>query len=66
MKEGIGWKFPSSGGGAVAGFNDSGIETYMGKPFESLAREVIQNSLDARTSLYPVTVSFELQKIFPV
>ena len=61
----IGWNFPSSGGGVQAGFNDSGIETYTGKPFESLAREAIQNSLDARDSLLmdPVKVSFELQEI---
>ena len=60
----IGWNFPSNGGGAEAGFNDSGIETYTGKPFESLAREAIQNSLDARDSLTdPVTVAFELEEI---
>ena len=63
-KNGIGWNFPSSGGGVEAGFNDSGIETYAGKPFESLAREAIQNSLDARNSLTdPVKVSFELKEI---
>ena len=59
----IGWNFPSNGGGVEAGFNDSGIETYTGKPFESLAREAIQNSLDARDSLMPVKVSFELKYI---
>ena len=66
MSQDIGWCFPSSGGGTEAGFNDSGIETYAGKPFESLAREVIQNSLDAAASLdtvEPVTVSFELEEI---
>ena len=66
MSGDIGWKFPSSGGGVVAGFNDSGIETFAGKPFESLAREIIQNSLDARDNkdlLSPVTISFELAPI---
>lgn len=60
-----GWNFPSSGGGTEAGFNDSGIETYAGKPFESLAREIIQNSLDAHLSQTnkPVIVSFDAQAI---
>ena len=63
-----GWKFPSSGGGMEGGFNDSGIETYAGNPFESLAREIIQNSLDARASgdlvnPSPVRVSFELAEV---
>ena len=63
-----GWKFPSSGGGVEGGFNDSGIETYAGNPFESLAREIIQNSLDARASgdlvnPSPVRVSFELAEV---
>ena len=60
----IGWRFPSADDGAEAGFNDSGIETYAGRPFENLAREIIQNSLDARKSMdLPVTVSFELEEI---
>lgn len=60
----IGWHFPSSGGGTEAGFNDSGIETFAGNPFENLAREIIQNSLDARDSLTdPVVVSFEVVQI---
>lgn len=64
MGKEIGWNFPSSGGGAQAGFNDPGIETYAGKPFESLAREIIQNSLDARVSFdKPVTVAFQVENI---
>ena len=62
----LGWNFPSSGGGMEGGFNDSGIETFAGTPFESLAREIIQNSLDARASLAsvkPVVVSFQLEEI---
>ena len=64
--EKIGWSFPSSGGGMEGGFNDPGIETFAGTPFEGLAREVIQNSLDARASLAsvkPVVVSFQVEKI---
>lgn len=60
----VGWHFPSSGGGAEAGFNDSGIQTFAGKPFASLAREIIQNSLDARkTKSHMVTVAFQLETI---
>lgn len=60
----VGWHFPGNGGGQVAGFNDSGIETFAGQPFESLAREIIQNSLDARASEdNAVAVCFELEEI---
>lgn len=63
----IGWNFPSNNGGTEAGFNDSGIETFAGKPFESLAREIIQNSLDARVSSdKPVTVAFQVEISHPL
>lgn len=58
------WCFPSSGGGSDDGFNDAGIETFAGKPFETLVREVIQNSLDAEIdSETLVTVFFEFIEI---
>ena len=57
----IGWRFPPTNGGAGDGFNDSGIAHFKGSPISSLARETIQNSLDARKSdTEPVHVSFEL------
>jgi len=56
----IGWRFPLNDGGLEAGFNDSGIETYRGNIYENLARETIQNSLDAAASDKPVKVAFEL------
>lgn len=60
----VGWHFPSSGGGSDDGFNDAGIETYTGAPFEGLAREIIQNSLDASIDgKSKVTVKFELIEI---
>ena len=60
----IGWHFPANNGGSFDGFNDPGIETYAGNPFMSLAREVIQNSLDAaKRSNSKVTVSFEREDI---
>lgn len=43
----INWVFPSSNGGSDDGFNDAGIETFTGARFDGLAREIIQNSLDA-------------------
>ena len=57
----IGWKFPPTSGGSGDGFNDSGIAHFKGSPISSLARETIQNSLDARKSrVEPVHVDFEL------
>lgn len=57
----IGWRFPPTNGGAGDGFNDSGIAYFKGLPITSLARETIQNSLDARQSdKKAVHVSFEL------
>lgn len=64
MNGDIGWSFPPTGGGAIDGFNDSGIAHFKGSPMSSLARETIQNSLDARRSAAePVHVSFELVKL---
>ena len=60
----IGWSFPPTNGGRVDGFNDPGIAHFSGKPLPSLAREVIQNSLDAvEAANDPVHVSFELIKL---
>lgn len=60
-----GWNFPLNNGGQISGFNDPGIETFRGKPFESLAREIIQNSCDAKMDGVdePVEVHFELHNI---
>ena len=61
MSKEIGWMFPPTNGGASDGFNDSGIAHFKGRPMSSLARETIQNSLDARKKKNePVHVSFEL------
>ena len=66
MTDGIGWRFPPTNGGVGAGFNDSGIAHFSGAPLPSLARETIQNSLDARLSdKEPVHVSFELIHLRP-
>ena len=57
-----GWYHPSDESDQWDGFNDSGIEHFRGKPIIHLAREVIQNSLDAGES-YPVTVKIKLHKV---
>jgi len=59
------WKFPLTNGGTTQGFNHSGIDSFAQKdPYASLAREVIQNSLDARdkSQNYPVRVEFNLEQ----
>lgn len=58
----IGWAFPLNNYGQEHGFNDAGIETYRGNPWGSLARETIQNSLDAKdpSAGKPVEVCFEM------
>lgn len=51
------WYFPRNDGGEEQGLNDAGIETFRTE--SSLAREVIQNSLDAvRAPELPVTIVF--------
>lgn len=57
----IGWRFPLNvEGGEKDGFNDSGIAYFVGEPISSLAREVIQNSLDAKVRPdVPVNITFE-------
>ncbi len=60
----IGWRFPPTGGGQEDGFNHSGMSHFLGDPFVSLARETIQNSLDARLDeRQPVSVAFELSSL---
>ncbi|OWR33161.1 hypothetical protein CDO73_01260 [Saccharibacillus sp. O23] len=61
----IGWNFPSNNYGQITGLNDAGIETFRGNPWDSLAREINQNSCDARIpdSIEPVRVEFEVMNI---
>ncbi len=63
----IGWQFPANDGGQVNGLNDPGMETFKNRPLTSLAREVLQNSLDAADegSKKPVEVHFELLSVSP-
>ena len=55
------WIFAKNDGGRDSGFHDAGVETYRGDFDRYLARELIQNSLDARLDPNkPVHVKFEL------
>ncbi|MGE8206031.1 hypothetical protein ACQKP0_15920 [Heyndrickxia sp. NPDC080065] len=60
----IGWQFPKTNWGSEGGKNDPGLETFRGNPYPSLAREPIQNSIDAHDkSDNPVRVEFSVFKI---
>lgn len=57
----IKWVFAKNDGGRESGFHDAGVETFKGNFDRYLARELIQNSLDARLDQNrPVQVVFEL------
>ena len=54
------WHFPSTDGGDDDGINDAGVEQFNGNKERTIARECIQNSLDARVDYtQPVKVVFE-------
>ena len=54
------WFFPSRGFGAIEGFSNPGLEMFKGEPIRAMAREVCQNSLDAKHSNNkPVRIEFE-------
>lgn len=53
------WYFPSNNYGTVTGIGEAGIETFRGSPYCSLAREICQNSMDARADFSkPVIIEF--------
>lgn len=49
------WYFPLSNNAHIKGLKDSGIETFRGQLLTSLAREIIQNSLDAKREDFAYT-----------
>src|SRR5438445_633728 len=60
----IRWTFAKNDGGRETGFHDAGIETFQGNFDRYLAREIIQNSLDARYDPNkPVRVLFKLRSL---
>lgn len=59
-----GWYFPDNIGGQEEGFENQGINQFKSSPYGKLAREIIQNSYDARESDNgKVRVEFSLLKI---
>ncbi|VFR31442.1 hypothetical protein ANK1_3933 [plant metagenome] len=58
----LGWSFPPNADGEDEDLNNPGIESFKNTPLTSLAREICQNSLDARHSeaMAPVEVQFTL------
>lgn len=58
----IGWRFPLNHDGEDDHLSQPGIEDFRNTPIISLAREICQNSLDAKdpTSFSPVEVDFNL------
>lgn len=55
------WTFAKNEGGRDSGLHDAGVETFKGNFDKYLAREMIQNSLDARHDMNtPVLVKFEV------
>ena len=60
------WNFPSNNFGQISGIADSGVETFKGTPIKSLAREICQNSLDARLENdEPTRIEFKTFEIDP-
>ena len=58
------WEFATNEDGSLDGWNDGDIANFKSNVFKNLAREIIQNSIDARFDKNsPVTVTFELQKL---
>src|SRR5882762_2770500 len=58
------WFFAKNEGGRDSGFHDAGVETFKGNIDRYLARELIQNSVDARYDSHkPVQVKFELLEL---
>ncbi len=59
-KKKLEWYFPSTGHGENAGFADPLLEYFEGNHEKFIARETIQNAVDARESYeIPVSVTFE-------
>jgi len=58
------WDFPSNGGGETDGFNNSSIDTFIGRRVFSVIRETIQNSMDASLSKStPVKIFFSMDEV---
>lgn len=65
MGEKRGWYFPNNNGGEAEGFENQGINQFKMSPYGKLAREIIQNSYDAKVQKdnNKVKVEFRLVKL---
>lgn len=65
MEEVRGWYFPDNKGGQDEGFENQGINQFKMSPYGKLAREIIQNSYDAKIKgeNKKVKVEFKLVKM---
>jgi hypothetical protein len=61
----IDWKFPPNADGEDDDLNNPGVESFKNSPLTSLAREICQNSLDAKNknSSAPVEVHFNTTEL---
>ena len=62
----IAWRFPPLSGGSKQGYTNNDIEGFKGEELiDNLAREICQNSLDARADNVtgPVEVVFDLMRV---
>lgn len=58
MRNGM-WRFPASGFSVKRGMSTGDSETFKGRPHQAFAREIVQNSVDARRSkTLPVKIEF--------
>ena len=58
------WRFPASTGGEIKGISSGDSETFKKSPFKAFAREILQNSIDARDSdEEPTKVVFSIFEI---
>src|SRR5450631_1266335 len=60
---GIGWNHPIDESDQWDGFNEPGIEHFRSNPLLHLAREIIQNAIDARDGDNKVIVHFKLREV---
>lgn len=58
----LSWYWPLASRGNAGGRQDLGIDDFGDDPLGNLSREIIQNSLDARSGEAPVKVEFSLFK----
>lgn len=55
------WKFPSTNGGNISGLNETGITQFKSIPIQSVTKETLQDSLDAKYSVNkPAVVKFSV------